>query len=138
MDERTVQIMGEVLKRDGDTQRHPVTSKFDERKKSKSGTVGSYWTGEFQRSGLTKRQVYMRAESCADNVKEQEAVVKQHRSQVARLVQEQSTAAEDEKKHRTKESYEALRVARTRVRDARRALSPLQERQRLARREKFY
>ncbi|KAG9326808.1 hypothetical protein KVV02_005470 [Mortierella alpina] len=118
-DEFSVQIMGEVLTKDGDTQRHPVSSR------------------EFHQSGLSKRQVYIKAESCADNVKEQETVVKHHKAQVARLVQEQSAAAENEK-HRTKESYEALRMARIRVREARTALSPLQERLRLARREKYY
>ncbi|KAF9571256.1 hypothetical protein EC968_000799 [Mortierella alpina] len=138
VDEFSVQIMGEVLTKDGDVQRHPVTSKYDQRKKNRKGTTVNHWTKEFQRSGLTKRQVYRKAEDCADNVKEQEAVVKHHRALVARLVQEQSAAAETEKKEKTRQSYEALRTARLSVREARKLLCPLQERLRLARREKYY
>ncbi|KAF9943688.1 hypothetical protein BGZ70_005571, partial [Mortierella alpina] len=122
----------------GDTQRHPTTSKYEQRKKNKAGTVGRYWSNEFYRSGLSKRQIYIKAEHCADNVKEQEVVVKHHRAQVAHLVQEQSTAADDDRKARTAQSYETLRIARTRVREARMILSPLQEKLRLARREKYY
>ena len=65
-------------------------------------------------------------------------MAKQHRAQVAHLAQEQSTAAEEERKERTAQLYEALCRARARVREARKALSPLQERLRLARREKYY
>ncbi|CAO3565989.1 unnamed protein product [Mortierella alpina] len=138
VDEFTVQITGEVLTKVGDTQRHPTTSKYEQRKKNKAGTVGKYWSNEFHRSGLSKRQIFIKAERCADNVKEQEAVVKHHKAQVALLVQEQSTAAEEERKERTAQSYKALRRARARVREARKALSPLQERLRLACREKYY
>ncbi|KAF9282995.1 hypothetical protein BGZ68_005618 [Mortierella alpina] len=100
VDELSVYIMGEVITKDGDTQRHPMTSKFDQRKKNRAGT-GNYWTEKFQRSGLTKQQVFSKAESCADNVKEQEAVAKHHKALVARLVQEQSAASETEKNAET-------------------------------------
>ncbi|KAF9570598.1 hypothetical protein EC968_001673 [Mortierella alpina] len=138
VDEFTVQIMGEVLTKNGDIPRHPVTSKYEQRKKNRAGSAGNYWTKEFQRSGLTKAQVYSKAEKCADNVKEQEAVVKQHRAVVAQLVQVQSAASEAEKRERTKQSYEALRTARKNVRQARQVLAPLQEVLRVARREKYY
>ncbi|KAF9974237.1 hypothetical protein BGZ75_000912, partial [Mortierella antarctica] len=138
VDEFTVQIMGEVLVKDGDIQRHPVTSKYDQRKKNPAGTAGNYWTREFHRSGLTKGQVYSKAESCADNVKEQESAIKQHRALVAQRVQAQSAASQREKAERTKKSYEALQDARKSVRTANQVLSPLKERLRLARREKYY
>ncbi|CAO3572405.1 unnamed protein product [Mortierella alpina] len=93
VDRFTVQVMGRVLKQDGDRQRHPVTSKYEKRRKDNKERATS-WTDKFLASGYTKLEIADKAAVLGQQVKSLEARTKAQRRVVAKALQKHVEVSE--------------------------------------------
>ncbi|KAF9973034.1 hypothetical protein BGZ75_001284, partial [Mortierella antarctica] len=127
VDPYTVRLTGAVIKKDGDRERHPVVSRYEERRRYSRGQPSNYWLDAFKDSGLTKQEAFQKASALADEVKAQERVVKAQRKKVNSSLQVQTALKDDLKQSKSDAAQKELKDAQQILRKNREELYPLEE-----------
>jgi hypothetical protein len=128
--------MGRVLKQDGDRQRHPVTSKYEKRRKDNK-EIATSWTDKFLASGYTKQEIADRATALGQQVKSLEARTKAQRRVVAKALQKHVEVSESFRRSKQESLYMQLQEAKEKLSADRDSLFPLEEELRRLRKDKY-
>ncbi|KAF9943647.1 hypothetical protein BGZ72_003613, partial [Mortierella alpina] len=120
--------MGEVVPEGPDRGKRPISSKYEERKRTRKGGIGLDWNEEARAQGLTPTQVDRELEGLESTIKELEAQDKAVRKTLADKLATQSARSlehrqlsrknqpESDMLSVRKAAYKNLQLARTEVR----------------------